>query len=130
MPPYHEQTEKASNVWTRRTRNERFTRYWQAMQERRLRRQRLVLYFSRKIDNAAPTGATAGGLRKHYEVVLQQLGSEFSQLHEMLGQIFHGSRIAPMGDPDHYRHTSRFLNPSLAERFDFDPLNTYVPELS
>ena len=127
---YHEQTEKASNVWTRRTRNERFTRYWQAMQERRLRRQRLVLYFSRKIDIAAPAGATAGGLRKHYEVVLQQLGSEFAQLHEMLGQIFHGSRIEPMSDADHYRHTSRFLNPSLAERFDFDPLDTYVPELS
>src|SRR3954469_1684672 len=72
---YQEQTENASNVWTRRTRNERFTRYWQAMQERRLRRQRLVLYFSRKIEDAAPTGATAGGLRKHYEVVLQQLGS-------------------------------------------------------
>ncbi len=127
---YHEQTEKATNVWTRRTRNERFTRYWQAMQERRLRRQRLVLYFSRKIETAAPAVATAGGLRKHYEVVLQQLGSEFGQLHEMLGQIFHGSRIDPTTDADHYRHTSRFLNPSLAERFDFDPLDTYVPELS
>jgi type IV secretion system protein TrbE len=127
---FHEQTAKAENVWTRRTRNERFTRYWQAMQERRLRRQRLVLYFSRKIDTPAPASATRSGLRKHYEVVLQQLGSEFEQLREMLGQIFQGARIEPMGDAEHYRHTSRFLNPSLAERFDFDPLDTYVPELS
>jgi hypothetical protein len=127
---YHEQTGKAENVWTLRTRNERFTRYWQAMQERRLRRQRLVLYFSRRIDTPAPSAATRSGLRNHYEVVLQQLGSEFEQLREMLGQIFYGSRIIPMDDADHYRHTSRFLNPSLAERFDFDPVETYVPELS
>jgi type IV secretion system protein TrbE len=127
---YHQQTERAENVWTRRTRNERFTRYWTAMQERRLRRQRLVLYFSRRIDTPAPAGGTRSGLRKHYEVVLQQLGSEFEQLRETLGQIFHGSRIEAMSDADHYRHTSRFLNPSLAERFDFDPLDTFVPELS
>ena len=34
---YHEQTERAINVWTRRCRNERFSRYWQAMIDRRLR---------------------------------------------------------------------------------------------
>ncbi|HEX8313111.1 MAG TPA: hypothetical protein VF614_17430, partial [Chthoniobacteraceae bacterium] len=94
------------------------------------RRQRLVLYFSRQIDTTAPAAATGSGLRKHYEVVLQQLGSEFNQLREMLGQIFHGASITAMSDADHYRHTSRFLNPSLAERFDFDPIDTFVPELS
>ena len=127
---YNEQTKAATNVWTRRTRNERFTRYWLAMEERRLRRQRLVLFLSRQIDSAPPAVSTRNGLRKHYEVVLQQLGSEFEQLHEMLGQIFQGARIEPMRDAEHYRHTSRFLNPSLAERFDFDPIDTYVPELS
>ena len=45
---YREQTERATNVWTRRCRNERFARYWQAMVDRQLRRQRLVLYFSRR----------------------------------------------------------------------------------
>jgi hypothetical protein len=49
---YHEQTERATNVWTRRCRNERFARYWQAMVDRRLRRQRLVLYFSRQIETS------------------------------------------------------------------------------
>ena len=127
---YHEQTQRATNVWTRRTRNERFSRYWQAMQERQLRRQHLVLYFSRKIDIAPPTAATSSGLRAHYETVLAQLGTEFAQLHEMLGQIFPGSRIQPMRDEDHYRHTSRFLNPSLAERFDYDSVSTFEPELS
>jgi len=33
---YQQETEKFSNVWTIRTRNERFARYWQAMSERKL----------------------------------------------------------------------------------------------
>ncbi len=100
------------------------------MQERRLRRQRLVLYFSRQIDSAPPTAATRGGMRKHYEAVLGQLGSEFEQLHGMLSRTFDGSRIESMNDAEHYRNAARFLNPSLAERFDFDPIETFVPELS
>lgn len=127
---YNEQTQRAANAWTRRTRNERFVRYWRAMQDRELRRQRLVLYFSRQIEASAPVVATQAGLREHYEIVLQQLGSEFGQLHEMLSQIFHGARIEPMGDAGHYRQISRFLNPSLGERFDFDPWDTFIPDLS
>lgn len=127
---YHEQTLRATNTWTRRTRNERFTRYWQAMQDRELRRQRLVLYFSRSIESVPPVVGTRSQLREHYRLILEQLASEFGQLHVMLGQIFHGARIEPMGDADHFRHLSRFLNPSLAERFDFDVMETFVPELS
>jgi hypothetical protein len=127
---YNEETQRATNVWTRRCRNERFSRYWQAMQNRELRRQRLVLYFSRRVESTPPVGDTGAGLRKHYEIVLEELASEFAQLHGMLGQIFPGARVEPMGDLDHYRQATRFLNPSLAERFDFDPLETFVPELS
>lgn len=127
---YNEQTQRATNVWTRRCRNERFSRYWQAMQNRELRRQRLVLYFSRRIESTPPVASVGAVLRKHYEVVLQELTAEFAQLHGILGQIFPGARIDPMTDLDHYRQVTRFLNPSLAERFDFDPLETFVPELS
>ena len=31
---------------------------------------------------------------------------------------------------DHYRHYATFLNPSLGERFDYDPLETFDPALS
>lgn len=127
---YNERTQQATNVWTRRIRNERFTRYWQAMQERRLRRQHLVLYFSRRIDVAPPIAATGSGQRKHYEAVLQQLGTEFDQLHTILGNVFPGARVTPMKDADHFRQTSRFLNPSHAERFDYDPVESFEPELS
>ena len=36
----------------------------------------------------------------------------------------------PMTDADHFRHYKPFLNPSLDDRFDYDPLETFDPELS
>ncbi len=127
---YREHTDRASNVWTKRCRNERFARYWQAMLDRRLRRQRLVLYFSRLIDSSPPTLATASKQRGHYEALLQQVVREFEQLRQLLGHVFPGARITPMKDADHFRHCSTFLNPSLAERFDYDPIETFDPQLS
>ena len=41
---YREQTQKSDNAWTRRCRNERFLRYWNAMKERKLRREKLTLF--------------------------------------------------------------------------------------
>ena len=35
-----------------------------------------------------------------------------------------------MSDLDHFRHYKRFLNPSLNDRFDFDPADGFAPELS
>ena len=37
---FQQETERFENTWTKRSRNERFARYWQAMTERKLRRQR------------------------------------------------------------------------------------------
>jgi len=52
---YQQETERFDNVWTKRSRNERFARYWQAMLERKLRRQRVILYVSRSLDNVPKT---------------------------------------------------------------------------
>lgn len=127
---YREQTERATNIWTRRCRNERFARYWQAMLDRRLRRQRLVLYFSRAIEASPAVIATAARNHKHYDTLLHQMATEFEQLQQLLANLFPGARITPMKDADHYRHCANFLNPSLADRFDYDPLETFAPELS
>ncbi len=127
---YHEETEKAANLWTRRSRNERFSRYWQAMLDRKLRRQRLILYISRSID-VEPTALQSAKVREeYYQLLLGQMGAEFGQINEMLIGIFPHSRIVPMKDADHYRHYARFLNPSFAERFDYDPLEGFDPQLS
>src|SRR3989442_13020945 len=49
---YQQETERCTNIWTKRVRNERFVRYWQSMSERRLRRPPVILYISRTLQNA------------------------------------------------------------------------------
>ena len=129
---YHEETGRAENIWTQRVRNERFSRYWTAMTERRLRRQRLVLYISRTIEKSPGLALTANGRDRQYHHVLDQLENEFRQVHEILNGIFsgQGARIIPMTDEDHFRHYKTFLNPTFAERFDYDPIDAFDPALS
>ena len=129
---YYDETQRATNTWTRRARNERFARYWRAMTNRQLRRQRLILYVSRNIETSPSFSASRGGLTKHYEHLLDQLEQEFAQVHETIIGIFsgQGARIIPMSDADHFRHFTAYLNPSLAERFNYDALETFDPSLS
>ena len=129
---YEQETEKMENLWTKRSRNERFARYWEMMENRQLRRQRLILYVSRKIETSPKGIHKQDALTKYYETLLDQLQAEFAQVHEVLFSIFsgQGARIIPMTDNDHYLHYAKFLNPSLAERFDYDPLDAFVPELT
>ncbi len=129
---YQQETEKFSNVWTKRTRNERFARYWQAMSERKLRRQRVIFYISRSLENVPKSFQSAAARRDYYHTLLDQLETEFDHVHRLLLEIFGsgGARILPMTDLDHFRHYKRFLNPSLNDRFDYDPADGFEPELS
>ena len=126
---YRDETKRATNLWTRRVRNERFIRYWQAMLNRQLRRQRLVFYISRKIEDSPSFDASTGELSAHYEELLNQLQLEFAQIHEMLTSTFsgQGARIFPMTDADHFEHYSAFLNPSYCERFNYDLQEAFDP---
>jgi len=129
---YQQETERFSNVWTKRARNERFTRYWQAMAERKLRRQRVIFYISRALENVPTTFQTAAARRDYYATLLDQLVTEYDHVFRLLLEIFGsaGARILPMSDLDHFRHYKRFLNPSLAERFDYDPSDSFAEELT
>ena len=129
---YQAETERFENIWTKRSRNERFARYWQAMVERKLRRQRVVFYISRSLENVPRTLTGNAALREYYLTLLDQLETEFTQVHHLLKEIFAsaGSRVLPMTDLDHFKHYKTFLNPSLAERFDFDAARDFSPELS
>src|ERR1039457_420355 len=62
---YQQETERFTNVWTKRSRNERFTRYWQAMTERKLRRQSVILYVSRALENVPQTLTSNQALREY-----------------------------------------------------------------
>jgi hypothetical protein len=119
---YQHETERFANIWTKRARNERFSRYWKAMSERQLRRQRVILYVSRVLENIPRSFQTAAARRDYYTTLIDQLQSEFEHVQRLLLEIFDstGSRLLPMTDLDHFRHFKRFLNPSLNERFDFD----------
>ena len=129
---YQQETEQFTNVWTKRARNERFTRYWQSMSERKLRRQRVILYVSRALENVPKSFQSAKARREYYSTLLDQLESEFEHVHRLLLEIFGstGARVLPMSDLDHFRHIKRFLNPSLNDRFDFDPTDGFAPELT
>src|ERR1041385_8641537 len=129
---YQQETEHFTNVWTKRSRNERLARYWQAMTERQLRRQRVILYVSRSLDNVPKTLTTNKALREYYATMLDQLQTEFDHVYRLMVEIFSsaGTRVVPMNDLDHFRHYKRFLNPSLSDRFDFDPTVDFIPELS
>jgi len=67
---YQQETEKISNVWTKRARNERFSRYWQAMSDRKLRRQRVIFYISRALENAPKAFQTAAARCEYYNALL------------------------------------------------------------
>lgn len=74
------------------------------MLDRKLRRQKLVIYISRAIDIEPTPLQSAGARQEYYELLLGQLRAEFRQLHEMLPGIFPHGRITPMKDADHFRH--------------------------
>src|SRR2546422_8069964 len=85
---YQQETERFTNVWTKRARNERFTRYWQAMSERKLRRQRVIIYVSRSLDNTPKSFQTTASRRDYYATLLDQLDIEFEHIHRLLLEIF------------------------------------------
>jgi len=94
-------TGRASNVWTKRCRNERFSRYWY-MPDRQLRRQRLVLCFSRQIETSPALIATAARQRDHCESLIGELAPEFQQLRRVLAKVVPGARIPPMKDAGNF----------------------------
>jgi type IV secretion system protein TrbE len=129
---YQRETEKMTNLWTKRSRNERFTRYWDAMFKRELRRQRAVVYIARPLENIPRLVQTGKGRREYYLALIEQLQTEYDHTHRLLLEIFAntGTRIVPMTDLDHFRHYLRFLNPSLDDRFDYDFAAGFEPEHS
>src|ERR1700690_146750 len=85
---FQSETERFENTWTKRSRNERFARYWQAMTERKLRRQRVIFYVSRSLENVPRTFQSAAARRDYYHTLLDQLVTEFDHVHRLLLEIF------------------------------------------
>ena len=74
--------------WAAITRNERFNRYWQAMQSERLRREKLILFLSKRVTTNPPASPDKQFLADHYRRVLHQFNEAFEQHRRVLASLF------------------------------------------
>ncbi|AHF92532.1 hypothetical protein OPIT5_22150 [Opitutaceae bacterium TAV5] len=117
---YHEHTQIVTDPVIRRIRNERFSRYWQRMQDRELRRERLALFLSTEITRYSGNIKTRRGLRAQYRHVLDQIKGQFDEFASTVRGLWAGeTTVTPMDDAAHAAFVRRFLNPGLvADRGD------------
>jgi len=128
---YHERTQVESNPEIRRVRNERFTRYWQRMSDRQLRRERLTVFLSIEIAEYSGNLRTRGGLEAGYAALLDQLAAQFEEFAASLRSVF-GSEtaITPLDEAGHCAILRRFLNPSLGMRGQEVAADSFDPSLT
>lgn len=126
------ETGDCKNEVTKRTRNLLVLRHLQEMQNGHLRRERVSIFIGRRLDSTPESGWLRFKKERFYADHLEQLKSEFANIEKELSVLFYamGARAKGMTDDDHYRLFSRKLNPSHADRSDYDPLSTYDPEAS
>lgn len=128
---YFRETEKVTHPHLTRVRRERFQRYWDRMHRRDLRREQLVMFISVEITAQSGKILTRAGLSAYYDKVLAQLRGQFDELTGTLRTIFGSdTTVTPMDDLAHFSYCSKFLNPSLADRFDVDATGQFNPALS
>jgi type IV secretion system protein TrbE len=99
--------------WQIYNRTERHARYLKAMQDGKLRRDILVIYFSRVIDSAPRFTVSESALEEHFERLAKREELGFQQVQgDALNSIFPDCVVRPMGDREHFAHYYRFLNPN------------------
>ncbi|MCB1469111.1 MAG: hypothetical protein KDK08_18655, partial [Rhizobiaceae bacterium] len=137
---YAKSKELATNDWSRRQRDERFTRYWKLMEERKLRRERLHIYVTSKIEASIPhqgKGKGKGedeiegkGKSGHYDYLLDASARELDQYGELLKQIFGGlgGSVRPLDEHGHFEEFYRYFNASAPDCPDIDYAALYDPD--
>ncbi len=110
-------------------RAERYERYKAAMEEGRLRRERLTIFVTRTIETRAPL-ATPAILTEYFDTLARK--ESLALLDFGLGtlnRLFPDCRIAPLSDRDHFLFYYRFLNtnPGLTE---LNPVELFDPAAS
>ena len=116
--------------WATISRNERFNRYWRAMQNGKLRREKLVLFLSKPIGVNPPAGASPELLQEHYKRILAQYGEGFEQHGRVITSLLepHGCRVTSMSTADLFRYYATFFNPSYLRRDNYDPIGQFREE--
>jgi len=116
--------------WAAISRNERFNRYWGAMQAGQLRREKLVLFLSKRIAVNPPPGAGQNVLDDHYRRILAQYSEGFEQHGRVLSSLLepHGCRLSSMSTGELFRYYATFFNPSYLRRDNYDPIGQFREE--
>ncbi|OJV11849.1 MAG: hypothetical protein BGO12_08485 [Verrucomicrobia bacterium 61-8] len=129
---YNKVTEERceADSWATIARNERFNRYWRAMQDGKLRREKLVLFLSKPIGVNPPAGASQELLQEHYKRILAQYGEGFEQHGRVITSLLepHGCRVTAMSSADLFRYYATFFNPSYLRRDNYDPIGQFREE--
>jgi type IV secretion system protein TrbE len=105
-------------------RAERYERYRAAMEEGRLRRERLTIFFTRTIETRAPVGRQSA-VAEYFDTLAKK--ESLALLEFGLGalcRLFPDCRISPMSDRDHFLYYYRFLNTNL-QMTEVDPLESF-----
>lgn len=128
---FYRETEQITHPQIKQRAMAQWRRLWRKMQRRELRREQLVLFLSTEITAHAGSRLTAAALESYYEKLLAQLRAQFEEMTGTLRTIFGtDTTVAPMDDLGHFSYYDKFLNPSLAERFDVDFAAQLNPALS
>ncbi|MBV9488349.1 MAG: hypothetical protein JO069_01320, partial [Verrucomicrobia bacterium] len=110
-------------------RAERYERYKAAMEEGRLRRERLTLFFCRVLDTDVPVSGPRAviqyfdTLSRKESLALQELGLG------TVSRLFPDCLVRPLGDQEHFLYCYRFLNADLAAP-GAGPLEIFDPAYS
>ncbi len=118
--------------WSAIARNERFNRYWQAMQSGKLRREKLVLFLSKRIDANPPATTNKTAVADHYRRILAQYNEAFDQHRRVIASLFepHGCAVSAMSTENLFRYYATFLNPSYLKRDNYDPIGQFQEDES
>jgi hypothetical protein len=123
--------DRGRHRWQIWARTERYERYRAAMEEGKLRRESLVLFFTRVIDTAPPFTLSPAALRKHVGDLARRESLAFEQVQlDALQTIFPDCRVRAMTDREHHAHYYRFLNPSVGATLPERAFRDYDPSLS
>jgi hypothetical protein len=100
------------------------------MQSGGLRREKLLLFLSKKIDADPPSSPSRKGLEEHYQRLLAQYNETFAQHGRVLSSLFegHGCGVTAMWTEDLYRQYATFFNPSYLHRDGYDPIGQFREE--
>jgi hypothetical protein len=110
-------------------RAERYERYKTAMEEGRLRRERLTLFFTRIIDTKVPVAGDRA-VAEYFETLSRKESIALSEYAMgALSRLFPDCRLTPMRDRDHFLFYYRFLNTNLQSSV-IDPTGLFDPGYS